>query len=232
MLNGTEPATSTPANKTTQNKGWRKILELVAYILSHNDTTWLEDTRGNLSLVAIMISTITFQSLINPPGGFVQQDIASDGGPFGCLSDDGARVTICPGDAVSAVMSTSAFHRYQRYSTACFIGSLWVTLLLVSGVPLKHKPAVWVLSLGMCTTLTFLTLTYLQGLFMVNPDFWVLVFPNRMISGALVIWFGILGVIALLSTLRFAFWLMEKGKKKFNSRQIILCDPRSGIENA
>ncbi|KAK4269127.1 hypothetical protein QN277_022324 [Acacia crassicarpa] len=33
--------------------------------------------RGNLSLVATVISTISFQALINPPGGFISQVLLS-----------------------------------------------------------------------------------------------------------------------------------------------------------
>lgn len=34
----------------------------------HNGN-WLEEMRGNLSLVATVIATITFQVTMNPPGG-------------------------------------------------------------------------------------------------------------------------------------------------------------------
>ncbi|KAI9119881.1 hypothetical protein K1719_009270 [Acacia pycnantha] len=43
--------------------------------LRHGDE-WLEEMRGNLSLVSTVIATITFQALINPPGSFIQQGLS------------------------------------------------------------------------------------------------------------------------------------------------------------
>ncbi|KAI9119768.1 hypothetical protein K1719_009157 [Acacia pycnantha] len=43
--------------------------------LSHGGE-WLEEMRGNLSLVSTVIATITFQALINPPGSFIQQGLS------------------------------------------------------------------------------------------------------------------------------------------------------------
>ncbi|KAI9119792.1 hypothetical protein K1719_009181 [Acacia pycnantha] len=60
------------------------------------------------------------------------------------------------------------FHYYLKYNTVAFVSSLGVALLLVSGVPLKHKAVIWMLSIGMFITLTFLTLTYLNGLYLVT----------------------------------------------------------------
>nr|AGV40516.1 hypothetical protein [Phaseolus vulgaris] len=38
--------------------------------MNHKDKDeWLKDMRGNLSLVATVIATMTFQSALNPPGG-------------------------------------------------------------------------------------------------------------------------------------------------------------------
>ncbi|XP_054779808.1 ankyrin repeat-containing protein ITN1-like isoform X2 [Prosopis cineraria] len=59
-----------------RKKWWKNILKHVGkwfkYKFKYNGD-WLEDMRGNLSLVATVISTITFQAVINPPGGFIQQ---------------------------------------------------------------------------------------------------------------------------------------------------------------
>ncbi|XP_054779765.1 uncharacterized protein LOC129287583 isoform X1 [Prosopis cineraria] len=198
-----------PPSKTTPEKGWRKILGM---IMEQNNSNWLEEMRGNLSLVATMISTISFQAMINPPGGFVQQGILSDNeDPFGCLSENGYRT--CPGDSVSAITFEDYLHPYMKYNTVCFIGSLSVALLLVSGVPLKHKAVIWMLSIGMCITLTFLSLTYLQGLYVVTPSGKLFDSARRMFHVSLMCWIGFLGVVAVFITLRFLYWLVKNEKK-------------------
>ncbi|TKY64310.1 hypothetical protein E2542_SST14203 [Spatholobus suberectus] len=54
----------------TPEKGWGKFLKQAVNLLAHqNQNEWLKDMRGNLSLVATVISTMTFQVAINPPGG-------------------------------------------------------------------------------------------------------------------------------------------------------------------
>ncbi|WJX92181.1 hypothetical protein P8452_73861 [Trifolium repens] len=53
-----------------QQKGWRKVLERLGDWLSYKDKNkWLEQMRGNLSLMATVIATMTFQMALNPTGG-------------------------------------------------------------------------------------------------------------------------------------------------------------------
>ncbi|XP_028754093.1 ankyrin repeat-containing protein NPR4-like [Neltuma alba] len=208
-----QPATQ----KTTQPKGWRNILGFMTRMLNHNNPNWLDEMRGNLSLVATVISTITFQALINPPGGFVQQSILKED-PFKCIDNDEGE-SICPGDAISAVTYSDLFHPYLKYNTICFIGSLCVILLVVSGVPLKHRVVVWVLSIAMCITLTFLSLTYLQGLYLVTPDGELFKSANKLFRASLYCWIGFLSFVALFFTLCFVFGPVKRAKNKLN-RQI------------
>ncbi|KAK7381814.1 hypothetical protein VNO80_00361 [Phaseolus coccineus] len=53
-----------------ESKGWIKVVKKVGNWLAHKDKDqWLKDMRGNLSLVATVIATITFQSALNPQAG-------------------------------------------------------------------------------------------------------------------------------------------------------------------
>ena len=53
---------------------WGKSVERVGNLLKDegDKVRWLENMRGNLSLVASIITTMTFQLAMNPPGGIVQ----------------------------------------------------------------------------------------------------------------------------------------------------------------
>ncbi|TKY64305.1 mitogen-activated protein kinase 15 [Spatholobus suberectus] len=60
-----------------ETKGWRKVMKSVINWLAYKDENeWLKDMRGNLSLVATVIATMTFQSAINPPGGVWLKNIS------------------------------------------------------------------------------------------------------------------------------------------------------------
>lgn len=184
-------------------------------------SVWLEEMRGNLSLVATVISTISFQALINPPGGFIIQGINSDDQPMECLTfTDNS--TACPGDSLSAITYPGYFHRYLKYNTIAFISSLCVALLLVSGIPLRHKAVIWMLSIGMCITLTFLTLTYLNGLYLVTPDGELFDSAYHISKVSLKTWIGFLGFIAFVITFRFALWLWRQWMKNFKRHQKML----------
>ncbi|RHN39386.1 putative PGG domain-containing protein [Medicago truncatula] len=59
--------------------------------------------------------------------------------------------------------------RFLICNTICFIASLSVILLLVSGIPINNKFSMWLLSIGMSIVITSLALTYLYAANMVTP---------------------------------------------------------------
>ncbi|KAI9119872.1 hypothetical protein K1719_009261 [Acacia pycnantha] len=168
--------------------------------------------RGNLSLVSTVIASITFQSLINPPGGSIQQGLSRDplNEALNCtmLSNN---QSYCPGEAVSSFHHRDEFLGYVICNTICFMSSLSVTLLLVSGLPMKNKAVIWLLSIGMCDTLTTLALAYFNALAMVMPDH---LRRNNAFSITLVAsilaWCGLLVLIMVLITLRLIIWIVKK----------------------
>ncbi|KAK4269119.1 hypothetical protein QN277_022316 [Acacia crassicarpa] len=173
---------------------------------------WVEEMRGNLSLVSTVIATITFQSLINPPGGSIQQGL-SQGSPNEALNCTMLynNESYCPGEAVSSFRLQDQFLWYVIFNTISFISSLSVTLLLVSGVPMKNKALIWLLSIGMCVTLTTLALAYLYALRMVMPDH---LRKNKAFSitieASILAWAGLLVLIMVLITLRLIIWIVKK----------------------
>lgn len=175
---------------------------------------WIEEMRGNLSLVSTVIATITFQALVNPPGGFIQQGLAqgSSNDALNCTTLSNNE-SYCPGEAVSSFVTEIWFLRYIICNTICFISSLGVTLLLVSGVPMKNKALIWLLSIGMCVTLTALAFAYLTALVMVTPSH-MLYDDNSVIlitiGTSVLAWGGLLVLIIVLITLRLIFWAVKK----------------------
>ncbi|XP_052724915.1 uncharacterized protein LOC108320203 isoform X5 [Vigna angularis] len=53
-----------------EKKWWKTCIENMGnWLANKNKDEWLKDMRGNLSLAATIITTMTFQTAINPPGG-------------------------------------------------------------------------------------------------------------------------------------------------------------------
>ena len=189
-------------SQTPKQSRWCKWLEYLRY-----QGDWLEETRGSLMVVATVITTITFQPALSPPGGFWQNDIDNKTVAAAC----GYGTTCEAGTLVLAYDYETVFLLFLISNTISFTASLCVTLLLISGFPLKNKAFMGILTFAMCTTLTFLGITYILAFAMVLP---VSLFGK--LGSKLFIPIGVLlcliAVVVLIHTIRFLHWL---GKKIF-----------------
>ncbi|XP_058750259.1 uncharacterized protein LOC131623275 isoform X2 [Vicia villosa] len=199
-----------------EKKGWRNVLERIRSWMAFKDKDeWLEQMRGNLGLIATVIATITFQIALNPPGGVrpVKDDGENNPDVIACTlySKDGNLTNglkLCPGEAVLAVIYPGSYLEFLFWNSICFVSSLTVLLLLVSGFPLKHRFPMWLLSIGMCLTLTSLAITYITAVQMVTPDpVWG---PAKDFQRTLLLtWVAMLFLLALFLTLRFIMWVVN-----------------------
>ncbi|KAI9119786.1 hypothetical protein K1719_009175 [Acacia pycnantha] len=199
---------------------------------SRNGQEWIEEMRGNLSLVSTVIATITFQALINPPGSFIQQGLSLPSKENTTSSSNQVRNTVtsssydlnctilhdnhtyCPGQAMASYSNFHPhFEKYLFYVTICFISSLSVTLLLVSGIfPLKNKAVIWILSMGMCISLTSLAAAFIKAVDIIIPDHllnedFISTMKYVAVNG---VWLILLLMIVWLILLRFVVWTREK----------------------
>ncbi|KEH18438.1 putative PGG domain-containing protein [Medicago truncatula] len=215
-------------------KGWRKVLEGIGSWLSYKDKEkWLDDMRGNLGLIATVIATMTFQMVLNPPGGVMSIKDGTD--PPGtnanppstnanppdaddsdknCTFIYGER--LCPGEAVLAVGDSYGYFQFLISNTICFVASLSICLLLVSGIPLNHRFLMWLLSIGMWVTLTSLAYSYLTAVLMTTPNS-VYVEATKVVNKVFLTWIGLSGFVGLCHTLRLVTWgvnvFLKRSKK-------------------
>ncbi|XP_028770344.1 ankyrin repeat-containing protein At5g02620-like [Neltuma alba] len=187
-------------------KCWTKMIKCIGSWFEHN-REWIEEMRGNLSLVATVISTITFQCVINPPGGFIQQDISNSNKAASPSSSPGAG-NGSPGQAVLAFGPRNDFLFFIIPNTVAFVASLGVILLLISGLPLKNKVVMWMLSMGMCITLFALAQAYFAAFSMITSDEvqWSTDKTFERASWILVALFALAGGYILLA---FLIWLVK-----------------------
>ncbi|KAL1293666.1 hypothetical protein HN51_054294 [Arachis hypogaea] len=166
---------------------------------------WLKDMRGGLGLIASIIAIITFQSALNLPGGVLNDRINL----LHCSVPHSTDLL----DAGAVLSRTERVYYilFLAFNTTCFVASLCVSLLLVSGLSLRNRFTVWLLLIGMCTTVTTLLLTYLMGVFMVMP-------PGE-ISGEILLrssfdyllgFFFMFAIVGLIQVLRFIIWGVRK----------------------
>ncbi|WJX86479.1 hypothetical protein P8452_68785 [Trifolium repens] len=220
-----------------QQKGWRKVLErLGGWLLYKDKNLWLEQMRGNLSLMATVIATMTFQMALNPPGGVrsikdeanppdsntAYADAPSDSlhGVLSCTLGGYFYLHLCPGEAVLAVVYSDRYFVFLVSNTICFITSLSICLLLVSGIPLNHRFPIWLLVIGMCATLTSLAISYITALVLTTPDP-IFEQASNFLVKLVFAWMILLVIIGLCHTLRFFIWVVKYFLKRSKKNKSI-----------
>ncbi|KAK1425216.1 hypothetical protein QVD17_20563 [Tagetes erecta] len=161
---------------------------------ANNDHYWIEKQRGILIVAALVVAGMSFYSGINPPGGTI-------------TDTQNGRYSL--GNAVQTEVDMDEFNQFVAYNSFTMITSLAIVLVLISGISLRNKFWMWVLTIGTMFALVAMVATYLQSLSMMAPDGYVNV-TSVWIS---LIWMFGCGVIALIHTIFFVVWVVMKLSK-------------------
>ncbi|KAK9131332.1 hypothetical protein Sjap_011819 [Stephania japonica] len=212
---------ASPASKHATKTRQRPSQDLVPHESHEN---WLEKKRNTLMVVASLIATMAFQGGVNPPGGVWQDD----------GSTNGAQHTA--GKSVMSNNHPNEYVLYMFFNTVGFITSLSVTLLLISGIPLRKRVLIWTLTLIMWLSLTSMSIAYYLALLVISPptNRSILPFINfvpslkkvsviSIVKYAILGWVALLCVIFVVHVLRFTVWLLKTLFKKIFS---CLCSRR------
>ncbi|XP_023925884.2 ankyrin repeat-containing protein BDA1 isoform X1 [Quercus suber] len=122
-------------------------------------SNWIKELRGALMVVATVITTITYQPALSPPNGVWLTQA--------CLNATCDARTWALGFHVNY---RNLFLYFLVSNSITFTASLSVIFLLISGFPLKNKFFTVILTLAMCTTLTFLGTTYVLAFILMIPE--------------------------------------------------------------
>ena len=202
-----------PAKPVQPSKNW--WLKWIEYLSYQGD--WLGEMRGALMVVATVITTITFQPILNPPGGVSQTNetlsIESNGNGYNITCPAGTSVLACNADQYFA------YSIFLICNTISFTASLCVTFLLISGFPLRNKLCMGILTFSMCITLTFLAFAYIYAFILLLPDQPYFYDNYRtepmfiLIMCVLLSLMAVVGIVLLIHTIRFLTWMVVKIRK-------------------
>ncbi|OMP05997.1 hypothetical protein CCACVL1_01760 [Corchorus capsularis] len=168
---------------------------------------WIEKMQGTLMLVATVTATVSYQSAMNPPGGVWQQDTTSSISGVTC-NDPAKGVKFCEaGTAVSAYEWAEVYLFFVGCNTACFVASISVVLLIISGAPLRNKFCTWLLTIAMVVAIMFMSLAFLQSLLLVTPGH-IFQDVRKMYHISIKIWIGLFGFVGLVATIRLLRWIL------------------------
>ncbi|KAI3506153.1 hypothetical protein L1887_28509 [Cichorium endivia] len=157
----------------------------------NDDKQWLEKQRGILIVAALVVAAMAFHSGINPPGGTISDT-------------QNGRYSL--GNAVQTEVDMDNFSQFVAYNTVTMVIPLAIIVLLISGVPLRNKFWMWVLTMGTLLAVVFMVATYLQSVAMMSPDMYV----NPTTVWICLIWMLGCGVMALIHTVFFVVWVVMK----------------------
>ncbi|KAJ4842265.1 hypothetical protein Tsubulata_040315, partial [Turnera subulata] len=152
---------------------------------------WLNKTRNALMLVASIISTMAFQAGINPPGGVWQVDSE----------------THEAGQSVLATKHPRAYRSFVVYNTISFLASLYVILLLISGLPFKRRFFVWILTVIMCAAIISTGLNYLVCLYSLSKS-------SELVVSVGVVIYGVIGILLVGHSVRLILRVTKSSKFK------------------
>uniref|UniRef100_A0A0R0KSD8 PGG domain-containing protein n=1 Tax=Glycine max TaxID=3847 RepID=A0A0R0KSD8_SOYBN len=200
-----------PANITTsdqrqqgQDDTWSRLERFFrTYLLEQGN--WIDNgSRKHLLVVATMIATMAFTSVINPPGGVWQGDTTQDG--FAC-HDYG----FCEaGTAVMGYVWPLAFVKFLSSNSLSFFLSLCVMLVLVIGFPVENnKVVMWMLAVLIIGAATCMMFTYVWALGLISPNH---IFDRSSQLGSLMntAWMILLTIFSLIQTSRIGFWFRSR----------------------
>ncbi|MED6134548.1 hypothetical protein PIB30_037920 [Stylosanthes scabra] len=193
------------SSPSIQNPKTKSFKDTIISALRWKDTEekgeWLKNMRGNLAMVATLITSITFHVGLNPPGGIAP--VLANGY---VMCPQNRTAMACPGESVFAVAWREEYLLFMVFNTISFFSSLIMCLSLISGFPLNHRVPTCLLAIGMCISLTALALTYCFGAFMITPDgFTSYLLANKTFK----VWSYFVGIAGFLFILRFVILCVQ-----------------------
>ncbi|KAK7336954.1 hypothetical protein VNO77_17508 [Canavalia gladiata] len=196
----------------TNNEGsrWNRLERFCRrYLLSEEN--WInKKTKEQLMVAATVIATMTFQSVISPPGGVWQGDTTSDG--HACT-----QFGFCEaGTAVVGYAWSPDFLKFVFFNSASFFSSLCVLLLLISGFPLDNNVIMWILTVLMVVAASCMLLTYMWALGLVSPNH---IYYRIQKLGYLLVgtWAFLIALVGLIQTSRIVFWAKSRRRSSINA---------------
>jgi uncharacterized membrane protein YeaQ/YmgE (transglycosylase-associated protein family) len=133
------------------------IINKVAIYVCRFRNDILDEQRNTWLIIATLVATATYQSILSPPGGFYQADATAKN-----LNITSSNSTITTSNAGKSVLSSVHFNVFSHLNIFSFIVSTMAMLVMTPwggvGSTLIFGPVVW------------FTASYLYSMWLITPD--------------------------------------------------------------
>ncbi|CAN6873680.1 unnamed protein product [Brassica oleracea] len=175
----------------------------VKYLNRQGD--WLEKTRGNLMVAATVIAGMSFQVIVNPPGGVWQSDNCPSGNQTNV-------VPVCKAKAGTSVLEYSSkrvlYLGMIVSSTVSFSASMSLLLLIISGLRLRiyrNRMIMGILVTFMIAAVLCISAAFFFAMALVQSDDKIIIYVLTIYLGFWIV-FPIL--ILIIQLVRFIGWII------------------------
>ncbi|XP_047319649.1 uncharacterized protein LOC124923729 [Impatiens glandulifera] len=179
-------------------------------------TDWLPKRRDSLMIVASLIATMAFSAGLTPPGGVWSDHLSREDNGGGVKYEIPHRA----GEAIIAYNYPLLYKFYIRTNTIAYVSSLSIILIMISGLPLRHRRYMWALQVVMWVTITAMGFTYAFVLSALTPKKNVASLKRTLVVAVLV-WCIVMALVFIGNALRLAWkWVKRENIDGVNINQV------------
>lgn len=164
-------------------------------------------------VVAGLIATMAFQVGVNPPGGVWQEDKSKD--------EEGNQLAkpLVAGESIYAYKYRDDYHKFYITNAVAFIASLNIVLLLTSGLPMRRRFFMYILTVVTWLAITAIALCYVLVMVEVTPtshdEMFTDVISYTVFKFA---WIGLMALLLIAHTIRMIVKFVKMVRKAWVRR--------------
>lgn len=196
----TDIARTTSSTEKPQNS---RNISMKKQHTKRKQTDWLAKMRSALMVVASLVATVAFQSVLSPPGGVWASDYVVD--------SNGNRVKNphYAGESVMAINLPEAYGQFLIFNTISFLASLSIILIQVSGLPLRRHRWMWTQLIIMWLAITAQSITYFISFINLSPGR-LKGTLNHVTRISVLVWLSLMGVVFIGNVIRAVLHVLRK----------------------
>ncbi|KAJ8631715.1 hypothetical protein MRB53_025038 [Persea americana] len=150
--------------------------------LNKQDSKWLKRMEPSFLVLAVLVVTVTYAAVLNPPGGFWSDDYPDPGSKQnhtavlnhpGGYPDPASKQNHTAGESILWTKDRLRYHTFYAYNSVGFFSSLAIIRIIVTKHEVYPTIMLQVLTSSTLIVMLSLTLAYIFPLWLGGASWWV-----------------------------------------------------------